>query len=150
MEKTKNKRKKNPTQNLKTGKTHTCLVLHEFRKQNVLKNCCICSKCQRLCCKELLVICDTPRRVWQKLDTDLFEHRKALCDDSWLLVSFFPSNSAKLHIIQRSSEWLHIIFARPPISLFWTQHNMQGSSKTAEDYGSHRSCNLCQMYVWLT
>lgn len=27
---------------------------------------------------------------------------------------------------------------------------MQNTSKTAEDYASYRSCNLYQMYVWLT
>lgn len=63
--------------------THTCLALHEFRKQDTcLEIAAFVSKCKRQNCEELLIICGTPHGVWQKLAIDLLEHSKALCNDS--------------------------------------------------------------------
>lgn len=62
---------------------------------------------------------------------------------------FLPSNSAKLHIIRHSGEWHNTIFAEPLMSLFWTQHKTQDTSKIAEDHPSYRNCNLYQMYACL-
>lgn len=151
--------KKNPQSNNnkannqtnKPRKTHTFLTLHKFRKQDTcLEFAASVSKCKRQNYKELLIICVLlmeSGRNWQLICLSIAK-LCAMIDDYYC--HFLPSNSAKLHIIQNSSEWHSIIFAKPLMSLFWTHHKTQDTSKTAEGHASYRSCNPYQMYACLS
>lgn len=117
------------------------------KTDHVFRNFCICWRCWRQTWKELLII------LWRSLWSG--RNWQLICLNTGKLCvmivhyycHFFPSNSAKLHIIQHRNEWHNTIFANPSTSLSWTWHNMQDTCKTAEDYASYKSHNLYQMYV---
>lgn len=62
---------------------------------------------------------------------------------------FFPSNSAKLYVMLHGSEWHNITFAKPLMSLNRAQYTGHIQDCRWLCF-VQRSCNLFQMYAWLT